>query len=250
MRSRIYEGRVRHTRERPRRHAFQYRMFMMYLDLCELDEIFSERWLWSAGPPNVAWFRRRDHFGDPDEDLASSVRSLVAAELGRGVNGPICLLTHLRYFGYCMNPVSFYYCWDASGRSLDAIVAEVRNTPWGETHCYVLDAAHPRHEFRKAFHVSPFMDMDHKYVWRLPPPGRSLAVGMQNLKDDRRLFTATLHMTERPITAGNLAGVLARYPFMTGKVIGAIYWQALRLWLKDTPFHEHPGRYPARQAER
>ena len=224
---------------------------MMYLDLAELDKVFERRWLWSAFKPNVAWFSRADHFGKTGESLDASVRSLVFGELGRRPGGPICLLTHLRYFGYCMNPVSFYYCWEEEGERLDAIVAEIHNTPWGETHCYVLDAARrDRHEFRKSFHVSPFMGMDQQYRWRLSAPGQTLAVSMQNLESGQRVFNATLSMREEPVTGAGLARVLARYPFMTGKVIGAIYWQALRLWLKSTPLHEHPKHYAPRQVER
>jgi len=251
MRSRIYEGWVRHRRERPSPHEFLYRLYMMYLDLAEVGEVFRDRWLWSADAPNVAWFKRSDHFGDPGEDLSDSVRALVKERLGREPSGPICLLTHLRYFGYCMNPVSFYYCWRADVDELDAVVAEVHNTPWGETHCYVLDAARAtQHEFRKDFHVSPFMGMDQQYRWRLPAPGRTLTVHMQNFEGRRRVFNASLVMREEPINGLNLARVLARYPFMTGKVIGAIYWQALRLWLKRTPLHEHPKHYPTRELEK
>jgi DUF1365 family protein len=224
---------------------------MMYLDLAEVDQLFRGRWLWSARGPNLAWFRRSDHFGDPGEDLDSLVRSLVETRLGRRPRGPVCLLTHLRYFGYCMNPVSFYYCWSADGSTLDAVVAEVHNTPWGETHCYVLDARRgPRHSFGKAFHVSPFMGMEQEYQWRVPAPGQTLTVCMQNFEDGRRVFNATLSLREHPATGPELARVLIRYPFMTGKVIGAIYWQALKLWLKRLPFHEHPGHYETSRAKR
>ena len=224
---------------------------MMYLDLAELNEVFRGRWLWSAQAPNLAWFRRADHFGDPREDLSGSVRSLVKNELGRRPSGPICLLTHLRYFGYCMNPVSFYYCWTADGRGLDAVVAEVHNTPWGETHCYVLDKRlGDRHEFDKALHVSPFMPMEQRYRWRLPAPGTTLTVCMQSFEQEARVFNASMSMREQPVTGAALARVLARYPFVTGKVIGAIYWQALKLWIKRTPFFEHPDTYRTRQAER
>lgn len=251
MRSRIYEGWVRHRREAPRPHEFRYRLYMMYLDLSELEQVFRGRWLWSTGGFNLAWFRRTDHFGNPAEDLEASVRRLAAERLGRTPAGPVCLLTHLRYLGYCMNPVSFYYCWDAGGGSLEAIVAEVHNTPWGETHCYVLD---PRrggpHELRKSFHVSPFMGMDQQYRWRLSPPGRTLAVGMQSYEAGRRVFNASMSMREQPVTGAALARVLCRYPFMTGKIIGAIYWQALNLWLRGAPFHAHPKHYQPRQAER
>jgi len=242
---------VRHRRETPRPHEFRYRLYMMYLDLSETHELFRDRWLWSVDGPNMASFRRADHFGDPGTDLAESVRALIHQQLGRRHEGPVCLLTHLRYFGYCMNPVSFYYCWDAGTGLLDAVVAEVHNTPWGETHCYVIDARRSGpHELDKAFHVSPFMGMKQLYRWRLSSPGQTLAVSMQNLEGGRRVFNASLSLREQPVNGPNLAKVLARYPFMTGKVIGAIYWQALRLWLKGAVFHEHPMHYPSSKTER
>ena len=138
--SAIYEGTVRHRRRRPRLHAFTYRVFLMYLDLDDLDDVFQGRWLWSTQRPALARFRREDHVGDPSVPLDEAVRDLVAARTGHRPAGPVRLLTHLRYFGYVMNPVSFYYCFAADGAGLEAIVAEVNNTPWGEQHCYVLRA--------------------------------------------------------------------------------------------------------------
>ncbi len=258
VKSALYEGFVRHRRHRPVPHAFRYRLFMMYLDLAELDSIFRGRWLWSARGPALAWFRRGDHLGDPQVPLDESVRSLVADRTGHRPRGPIRLLTHLRYFGYCMNPVSFYYCFDADGRSVETIVAEVHNTPWGELHAYVLDqrdnetsGPRKRFRFRKAFHVSPFMDMDQEYCWRFRDPGPTLPVHMQNYEDGRCIFDATLSLRRRPISGPALARVLMQYPLMTSQVIGAIYLQALRLWLKRTPFHPHPrNRIPSEAGAR
>jgi DUF1365 family protein len=232
-------------------HAFRYGLFQVYLDLDELDTVFRGRWLWSARQPALAWLKREDHLGDPSLPLKQALQNLVEAETGRRPQGPIRLLTHLRYFGYCFNPVSFYYCFDPTGTSVETIVAEINNTPWGERHCYVLPATqsvgagHQRFRFGKDFHVSPFMPLDIDYDWRFSAPGQQLAVHMENFRGGEKLFDATLQFARRPITGWSLAGALLRYPFMTLAVIRRIYWQALRLWLRRVPFHTHPSKVNA-----
>lgn len=249
LRSAVYEGVVRHRRHAPRAHGFRYRMAQLYLDLDELDRVFAHRPLWSVNRRNVAEFRRADYLGDPDVPLADAVRMHAAKTLGRIPAGPIRLLAHPRYFGYVFNPVSFYYCFRPDGETLDTIVAEITNTPWGERHAYVLpvdDAdAHGRAlhwSFAKRFHVSPFMAMDHDYAWRFTAPGDDLRVHMDVTRDGTRAFDATLTLRRRPLDAASLRRLLWRYPLMTAQVIGAIHWQALRLWLKRIPVHDHPGK--------
>ena len=243
MRSCIYEGAVRHSRTAPVRHEFEYRFFQLYLDLDELDTVFRGRWLWSARRPAPARFHRADHLGDPQMPLDEAVRDLVAHEHGVRPKGPIRLLTHLRYFGYCMNPVSFYYCFGPEADTLDFVVAEINNTPWGERFCYVLDtrgAEDRLHRFGKRFHVSPFMGMDLEYRWRFTTPGRELRVTMENWEAGERLFGATLELGRVPISTASLSRMLALYPLVTVKVIQGIYWEALRLWIKSAPFYPHP----------
>jgi len=248
MQSCLYEGWVRHRRHAPQPHAFRYRLFMACLDLDQLDRVFEGRWLWSARRPSLAWLRRADHLGRPDQSLKESVLDLVQAELGFRPVGPVFLVTHLRYFGHNFNPVSFYYCHGAGGEKIEAIVAEINNTPWGERYCYALDARRQPgqrvHAFRmeKRFHVSPFMPMAQTYDWRFAKPENMLLVHMINEEDGEPVFDATLSLERQPMNAWNLARVLMLYPLMTVKVIGAIYWQALRLWLKRTPFHPHPDK--------
>lgn len=265
MNSCIYEGTVRHRRLTPVAHQFRQALFLMYLDLEELPTLFRGRWFWSFERSNLASFRRADHFGDSTVSLDKTVRSLVESRLGRRPCGPIRLLTHLRYFGYCFNPLSVFFCYD--GEQLDAVVAEVTNTPWGERHCYVLDASAARSQsvansgdateqtattnllsrkatfaFPKAFHVSPFMEMDVEYHWQLSEPGSEFSLHAENQRASVPFFDATLTLKRREITTYSLARALLCYPFMTAQVISGIYWQALRLWWKRLPYVPHPIR--------
>jgi len=259
LNSAIYTGTVRHTRYEPRRHDFSYRIFMMYLDLAELDRVFEGRWLWSSRGPTVAWFRRADYLGDASTPLDTAVRDEAERLTGHRPSGPIRVLTHLRYFGYVQNPVTFYYCFTPEGDCVETILSEITNTPWGERHTYAVtsptgaDAAPEAsgatdrpHEFGKAFHVSPFMDMDHAYSWRFSEPGTALTVHMTNRPGSAgsgaKMFDASLSLRRREITGRTLAGVLASYPFMTARVAAGIYWQAFRLWLKRVPFFDHPAK--------
>jgi DUF1365 family protein len=244
----LYEGVVQHRRRAPVAHEFAYRLFMLYLDLEELPTLFSRRWLWSARGGNVAWFRRRDHFGPPSEPLDQCVRRLVEAKTGLSPTGPIRLLTHLRYAGFVINPISLYYCFNEN-EQLASVVAEVTNTPWGERHLYVLDAADARDGIvrtstTKSLHVSPFLTMDFAYHFRLTTPGRSLTIRVSNESLEalqaKPAFDATAVFHRRALTGGALARVLCRYPLMTAKVALAIYWQAFVLWRKGAPYVPHP----------
>ena len=249
MKSCIYEGQVRHGRRKPVEHAFRYRVFMMYLDLDELEDVFRGRWFWSTRRPALARFRRSDHLGDPSGSLKEAILDLVERETDSRPEGPVRLLTNLSYFGFCFNPVSFYYCFAGDGETLETIVAEVNNTPWGERDTYVLPRSQDvgkgvalRFKPRKKMHVSPFMPMNIDYDWGFIDPDRRLSVFMANDIDGERVFTASLKLQRRAITTRSLAGVLLVYPFMTFKVLGGIYWQAMRLWWKRTPFYGHPAR--------
>lgn len=249
MHSCFYEGQVSHRRFAPRQHAFSYRLFYLYLDLDELEQVFHKRWLWSTQKLSVAWFRESDHVQGKGQPLKQTICSLVEEQTGKRPEGPVRLLTHLRYFGYIFNPVSFYYCFDKSDTYVETIVAEVNNTPWGERHLYVLPGKENlssgnkmRFNRKKEFHVSPFMPMDIGYDWFFTSPEKKLGVHMENYQEDKKIFDATLGLVRKPINAKTCAAMLLRYPFMTAKVIMAIYWQALKLLLKKVPVFDHPDK--------
>ena len=243
----LYEGWVRHRRFAPHAHAFRYRMYMMYLDLSELDRVFKRRAFWSVNRRNLAEFRRSDYLGDPAIPLDDAVRARIREDRGSAPTGPIRMLAHLRTFGHCFNPVAIYYCYADDGATLDCIVAEITNTPWKERHSYVLPVdAGERHgralrwDFHKRFHVSPFMPMQRGYAWRFTPPGDDLRVHMDVLDGASRDFDATLVLQRHELTGLRLARALLRYPAMTARVVLAIHWQAFLIYLRRNPVYDHP----------
>jgi hypothetical protein len=234
----IYEGTIRHRRREPRKQ-FEHPIALFYLDLDELPKLLGGRLVRQR--PGLLRFRRRDYLGPDRTPLADAVRDTVHAETGRRPDGPIRLLTQLRSFGHCFNPVSFYYCLDGAGEdSVDAVVAEVTNTPWGERHAYVISGGSG--DMAKALHVSPFMAMDHRYSIRAAVPGERLAVHIESTKNDAPAFDATLALRRRELTRGAAARLAARYPFANLRVLALIYGHAVGLKLAGAPLHGHPAR--------
>ena len=240
----FYEGVVRHRRFSPVPHGFRNRLTLMFIDLDEIDSVFGRRFLYSRRFLSIARFHRSDYLGDPARPLADCVRETVFHRTGRAVTGPIHLLTHVRYIGFVFNPISVYYCYNASGDNVDAIVAEVTNTPWGERHSFVVLAedSHKalRDEGPKDFHVSPFLPMALHYRWRVSHPDERAAVCLECHNTEGRVFDATLVLKRRELTAFNRLRSIVRFPMMSLQVVIAIYWQAFRLWMKRAPFFPHP----------
>lgn len=245
LNSALYSGVIRHRRHAPRKHAFRYRISMLWLDLQEQSQVFALSGLWSGRWWSPMHFRERDYLRShrrDDEPLADAARRLVQEKLGMQLDGPVRMLTQVRSFGMLFNPVSFYYCHDAN-EELRAIIAEVSNTPWRERFCYVM-ATDPQQtaqqfELSKAFHVSPFLPPELTYRMRFTRPGETLLVHMEDWQADTRLFDATLTLSRRPLDAAVLRKEALSFPFMVSKTVTGIYWQALRLALKRIPFFDH-----------
>ena len=239
----IYAGTIRHRRRVPAR-SFEHPISLFYLDLAELPQLLGGRLV--ARRPGLARFRRRDYLGPHWLPLDRSVRDAVEATTGVRPDGPIRLLTQLRSFGHCFNPVSFYFCLDRSGERVEALIAEVTNTPWGERHAYVVPASAARSglvegELSKALHVSPFMPMDQRYVVRVGTPSERLWANIESRHAGRRSFEATLALRRIELTPGSAARVTRRYPLAGARVLALIYAHALGLKLAGAKVFAHPG---------
>lgn len=245
MESCLFRGTLRHRRFDPVRHEFTYSLFMAFLDIDRLPELMRAAPFLSLNRPNIAGFYDADHFGDRRKPLRERVRADAAA---RGISlpdGKIFLLTHLRYLGYAFNPISLYYCYNRA-EELEVVLAEVNNT-FGETKNYWLTTLNQlpasnalKYRCPKTMHVSPFNKMELDYEFVLTPPGDTLVAHMNTLDEGRHFFDATLTLRREQWSARNIGLALLRFPWMTAKVIGAIHWEALRLWLKKAPVYTHP----------
>lgn len=247
LRSAIYVGRLTHRRREVVAHEFSSQIVMPLLFLDELDEVDRLSPLFSVGRRNLSWFRRSDYLGDPGVDLDEAVRDVVETQLARRPRGPIAQLAHVRMWGWLFNPIAIYYCFSPDMSELEALVAEVTNTPWNERHTYVLDPLINPQRFKKEMHVSPFMEMDYVYEMAWSMPDDRLSVRMTNWRGEDRAFDATLVMHRRALSAKNLSQMVLRHGLQTYRVSGGIYAHAGLLWLMRVPFQTHPDKLDRRR---
>lgn len=268
----IYEGLIRHRRTQPVHHEFDFRSFLLMIDLDEADTVFEKFWFWSTKRFSFARFKANEHLTKHlpnDNSTNSSLKDRVSAVLKENdfdqPVGKVKLLTQLSYLGFSMNPISIFYCYEADGDQVIAIIAEVNNTPWGEQHVYFLpnenrtpivvdpdsrNSQKPKTIFGnhidKTFHVSPFMSLDMHYRMAFSPPNDRLGVKIENHTDcdtgSKRILDVSMTMKRKPLTSANLNWLLIKYPLVSFKIFAGIYWQALRLYLKKVPFVSHPRK--------
>jgi hypothetical protein len=252
--SALYAGEVAHVRFRPARHRLAYRVCYFLFDLDELPEIDSALRLFAYNRPGLFSLRDRDHGPLPRADRSGppGLRSWVdetlrtaGLDIGRG---RVLLLTLPRIFGHVFNPISVFYCYGEEG-GLQALIYEVNNT-FGHRHAYVLRPGPAvsgvyRHVADKKMHVSPFIDMTARYDFRLNAPGLApggdLTFAIRESDAAGRLLHAGFKGTRLELSDRRLAWQILRFPFMTFKIIAGIHWEALKLWLKGTPFYRTPA---------
>jgi len=234
----IYEGWVMHRRLRPKHHRFKYRVFAMLLELDELAALDRKLTLFKYNRWGLFSFQDRDH-GD-GRSLTLWLDELLAQH-GISAKGARRVLCYPRILGFVFNPISVWFCDDEQGR-LKAMVYEVHNT-YEERHAYVLpvgtDTDLVRHGCAKDFYVSPFLSRDCRYHFRIRPPGRGVAVAIQEEEAGTPVLNASFAGTRRVLSDGMLAKMLLRYPLMTLKVVVAIHFEAVRLMLKGVRRHPH-----------
>lgn len=244
-RSYLYLGNISHRRFLPKKHSFKYSLYMLAIDVSDTENKSK-----SLGLLGFSWFYplrffEKDYLRGEPHSLRQRITNKVRLLNGYKDIEKIIMLVQVRCFGIYFSPANFYFCYDSAGKCTQ-MLAEVSNTPWNERHYYWVDLLSENEKVnRKAFQVSPFMDLDMSYFWHVKPPcnkDEKLVINIKNKRVDNekniteKLFDASLVMKKQPLTKTNLSKVWCQLPIMTVKVVFNIYWQALQLFIKRIPF--------------
>lgn len=241
----LYVGPVMHQRMKPKENRFSYQVFSLLIDLDRLEEAGRQSPLFSVDRFNLVSFHQKDHGPRDGSNLRQYVDQALAK---RGIPSParVLLLAYPRVLGHAFNPLAVYFAYDA-GNALSAVIYEVRNT-FGEMHSYVhpvsphqISPAGLRQHQEKIFHVSPFLDMNQTYDFRLLPPGKTVRLRILESDPEGPILSATFHGMKQPLSSATLASLCAKIPLLGLKVVSAIHWQAFKIWRMGVPFHKKPA---------
>lgn len=246
--SKIFKGTVSHTRMRETKHTFTYNIELPYFDLTEVDKLFNSSFLWSKNRFNIASFHEKDFFDNLNGSLFNHVKCIAQPYLSGKEIKHIRVLGNCRFLGLFFNPICVYYCFDETNKCLGCI-AQVTNTPWLEKHCYFIPAQsnshydskslRQQHIFEKRFHVSPFMPMNQIYHWNSLFTDEKLSIHMKNFEEGKEVFNVSLKLKPTSIKEYSFTRFALAKPLNVCKTISAIYYQALKLWLKKSTFYNH-----------
>ncbi len=246
----IYTGEVYHQRFSPKAHGFNYKLFMLALDVAQMDKEQGSAGIFGFSPFKPLYFNTNDYLKSVNNDkdkvlssepitLTSRIKSKVLQLNGKSDICRITMLVQVRCFGIYFSPANFYFCYDGNDQCQQMLV-EVSNTPWHERHYYLVDIT-KKDVCEKEFQVSPFMDLNMRYQWQVQAPekNKTLLIKIENHNthgDKKKIFSAGLAMQAKPLTAINIFKTWCSLPVMTTKIVASIYWQALKLFVKRIPF--------------